>query len=112
MTDVALTRKITRLFSLCVFYKEGLCPSSGGINKLMMKLQSIYLIAQNFNLTLINDIISDITNITQIFFQNITLTTPLPRCSGKVNLITMQYDILSLSEACVHKTIETAEDNE
>jgi hypothetical protein len=24
-------------FSLCVIHKEGLCPSSGGINKLMMK---------------------------------------------------------------------------
>jgi hypothetical protein len=25
-------------FSLCVIHKEGLCPSSGDINRLMMKL--------------------------------------------------------------------------
>jgi hypothetical protein len=25
-------------FSLCVIHKEGLCPSSGDINRLMMKI--------------------------------------------------------------------------
>jgi hypothetical protein len=29
-------------FSLCVIHKEGLCPSSGNINRLMAMMRAIY----------------------------------------------------------------------
>jgi hypothetical protein len=39
-------------FSLCVIYKEGLCPGSGGINRLMMMMMNRVLIGEFFRFTL------------------------------------------------------------
>jgi hypothetical protein len=35
-------------FSLCVIHKEGLCPSSGDLNRLMMMMMIIFLFKQSF----------------------------------------------------------------
>jgi hypothetical protein len=42
-------------FSLCVIHNEGLCPSSGGINRLMMMMMMLFEITyrDNFKLSYI-----------------------------------------------------------
>jgi hypothetical protein len=37
-------------FSLCVIHKEGLCPSSGDINRLMMEAEAIVCLLERANL--------------------------------------------------------------